>query len=542
MNKHTVCIRRVRVTAIILLMACCGAYARDLTKRLWPTKPLVYCSEASPTGFDPNRYQATPDYTVAATVFNRLLEYERGNINKIRPSLAKRWDISPDGRVYTFYLRRGVKFHTTPWFKPTREFNSEDVVFTFERIRNPDMPFRKTYPAVFPDFSGLAKIISKIEALDPYIVVFTLRTPYAPFLSTILAIPAASILSKEYAQQLLEKGKLSEMSRKPVGTGPFIFRKYDKDSAIYFDGNPEYWKPDDVQLSKLIFSITPDAAVRTQKLIRNECQINAVLRPTDITALKKRPNIQVLSRPGFNLAYLAYNVTHKPLDDVRVRRALDMAINKKAIIDTTFQGSAQIAVAPMSPLQWSYDKSLKDAPRDLKQARQLLAQAGYPNGFTISLWSMPIQRPHSPNSRLMAEMVHADWRKIGVKAEIRTYEWAEYLRRANKGEHDVLMICWTNNSNDPDEWLEAIRFSHWDNKAFNNLLQKARRVADTAERSEFYSQAQKIFKQEQPFTPIAYANIYQAINKNVTGFKINPLGPTIFSGVGLSPPEQAGNK
>ncbi|WP_042688431.1 ABC transporter substrate-binding protein, partial [Candidatus Glomeribacter gigasporarum] len=377
------------------------------------------------------------------------------------------------------------------------------------------------------------KAITQIEALDDYTVRFTLNSRYAPFLSN-LAMPFASILSAEYAAQLLERGKPSEINQKPIGTGPFIFRKYDQDSIIYFDGHPAYWKPDDVRLSKLTFSITPDAAVRVQKLIRNECHVSAAVRPSDIASLRKAPHLRILSKQGFNMGFLAYNAIHKPLDDVRVRRALDMAIDKRSIINAVYQGHAQAAVAPLPPLQWGHDKSLKDTPRDLKQARRLLAQAGYPNGFTISLWAMPIQRPHMPNGRLMAEMIQMDWKKIGVQAKILSPEWGEYLARARRGEHDAIMLSWVSNSSDPDEWLGTLQYSNWRNKAFDNLLQKSQQTIDTAKRTQLYLKMQKIFKQEQPFTPIVYATSFQAIHKNVTGFKFNPLGPTIFSGVGLS--------
>ncbi|WP_320408619.1 ABC transporter substrate-binding protein [Candidatus Glomeribacter gigasporarum] len=468
----------------------------------------------------------------AATIFNRLLEYKPENPASIEPGLAERWEISEDGRIVTFHLRRGVKFHTTPWFKPTRDFNAEDVIFTFERLHNPDMPFRKAHPTEFPHFQGLERIISKIEAPDLYTARFTLNSIHAPFLS-VLAVDAASIVSAEYAQQLLKEGKPSEFNQKPVGTGPFIFRKYDKDSTIVFDGNLEYWKPEDVRLSRLIFAITPDAAVRAQKLIKNECQVSVVPRPSDIVTLRKVPHLQVLSRSGFSMGYLAYNMAHQPLDDVRVRRALDMAIDKKAIIDVVFGGRAQRAVSLMPPMQWSYDKTLRDTPRDLKQAKKLLAQAGYPNGFTLALWTMSAQRPYNPDPRLMAQMIQVDWKKIGVKAKIVTYELAEYLRRVHKGEHDAVLIGWVGERNDPDEWLETVRFSHWRNKVFDDLCRKARRTIDTAKRTQLYLEAQKVFKREQPFTPIAYPNKYQIINRRVTGFKINFFDPTIFSGVGL---------
>src|SRR5260363_7926 len=192
MKNYSICAWRVKIMAFVPVvgMACCRAYASNLTKRSLPVKALVYCSETRPTGFDPSQYEASPDYTVATTLFNRLLEYKRDNINKIEHSLAERWEVSEDRRVYTFHLRRGVKFHTTPWFKPTRDFNEEDVLFTFERMRNPNMPFYKAYPVEFPDFQhgGFSKAITQIEALDDYTVRFTPNSRYAPFLSN-LAMP-----------------------------------------------------------------------------------------------------------------------------------------------------------------------------------------------------------------------------------------------------------------------------------------------------------------------------------------------------------------
>src|SRR5260364_4606 len=275
-------------------------------------------------------------------------------------------------------------------------------------MRNPNMPFRKAYPTEFTDFhsAGLDKIISKIEALNPYTVRFVLHKALAPFWLN-LAAPTSSILSAEYAAKLLKEGHPSEISWKPIGTGPFIFQEYIKDVTIRFKGNPEYWKPNDVQLSRLIFDIVPDAAVRAQKLKANECQVVTSLRSTDIPVLKHDPGLRALSQPGFNVRYLIYNTAHKPWDDVRVRRALEMAIDKKALINQVYEGRAQIAVAPLPPLQWSYDKTLQDAPRDLKQAKALLAQAGYPNGFKFSLWI-----PHSSigtnvNPRLTAEIIQS---------------------------------------------------------------------------------------------------------------------------------------
>jgi dipeptide transport system substrate-binding protein len=508
-----------------------------------PDKTLVFCSEGSPAGFDSAQYTTSVEFTAGSyTVYNRLVEFAHGSTD-IEAGLAETWDVSPDGLQYTFHLRHGVKFQTTSFFKPTREFNADDVVFTYQRMLDPDQPFHKAYPVPFPYFSdlGLAKNISKVEALDPYTVRFTLKTVDAPFLQQI-AMPFASILSAEYADQLLKAGKASDINLFPVGTGPFIFRSYTKDDTIRFDGNPDYWKPGIVKVSKLIFAITVDPAVRLQKLKRGECQIMSYPRPADIPAVKADSSLAMPSEVGFNLGMIGYNTTKKPLDNVLVRRALDMSINKKAIIESVYQGAGQIATNPMPPTQWGYNKSLKDAPYDLDTARALLKQAGYPDGFELTLWAMPVQRPYNPNARLMAEMLQADWAKIGVKVTIATFEWGEYIRRAHAGEHQAMLIGWTGDYGDPDNWLGVLlgcdavsgsNFSKWCYKPFDDLITQARSTTDLSARTKDYMEAQVIFKDQVPFTPIAHSTVYQPISKDVTGFRIDPFGPTQFLGVGL---------
>jgi dipeptide transport system substrate-binding protein len=514
------------------------AHAADI-----PNKTLVYCSEGSPAGFDPAQYTTGVDFTANTfTVYNRLVEFERGG-TKVEPGLAEKWDVSPDGKTYTFHLRHGVKFQTTSFFKPTREFNADDVVFTFQRMLDPNQPFRKAYPVQFPYFTdmGLDKLITKVEKVDPYTVKFTLAEVNAPFIQN-LAMEYASILSAEYTDQLLKDGKAADINQKPVGTGPFIFRSYTKDATIRFDGNPDYWKPNTVKVSKLIFSITPDPGVRVQKLKRDECQVMSYPRPADIAPLKADNNIAMPSQAGFNLGYLAYNVTHKPLDKVEVREALDMAINKKAIIDSVYQGAGQLATNPMPPTQWSYDKSLKVPSYDPEKAKALLSKAGFPSGFEITLWAMPVQRPYNPNGKLMAEMIQADWAKIGVKANIVTYEWGEYIKRAHAGEDDTMLIGWTGDNGDPDNWLGTLlgcdavngnNFSKWCYKPFDELVKKGRETNGQDARTKFYVQAQQIFAEQLPFSPIAHSTVYQPMSKKVTDMRIESLGYLRFDGVGM---------
>jgi len=251
---------------------------------------LVFCSEGSPAGFDPGQYTTGTDFDASAeTVFNRLSQFERGGTAVI-PGLATSWDVAPDGLTYTFHLREGVKFHTTPYFKPTRTFNADDVLFTFNRMINKDDPFRKAYPTEFPYFTDMAMDtnITKIEKVDDHTVKMTLGTVDAAFIQN-LAMSFASIQSAEYAAQLLKEGKPEDINQKPIGTGPFVFKSYQKDSNIRFTGNKDYWKPEDVKVDNLIFAITTDSSARVPKLKKGECQITAYPRPADLATLKADP-------------------------------------------------------------------------------------------------------------------------------------------------------------------------------------------------------------------------------------------------------------
>ncbi|WP_420848439.1 ABC transporter substrate-binding protein [Phytopseudomonas seleniipraecipitans] len=502
---------------------------------------LVYCSEGSPGGFDPGQYTTGTDFDAASeTIFNRLAEFERGG-TKAQPGLATSWDVSEDGLTYTFHLREGVKFHTTDYFKPTREFNADDVLFTFQRMLDRNHPFRKAYPSEFPYFTdmGLDKNIAKIEKTDEHTVVFTLNAVDAAFVQN-LAMNFAAVHSAEYADQLLKAGKAAQINQQPIGTGPFVFSRYQKDAAIRYKGNKEYWAPEQVKIDNLIFSINTDASVRTQKLRAGECQITLNPRPADLKALQADKNLNVPTAPGYNLGYIAYNVTRAPFDKLEVRQALDMAVNKQAIIDAVYQGAGQLAVNGMPPTQWSYDESIKDAAYNPEKAKELLKAAGVKEGTEITLWAMPVQRPYNPNARLMAEMLQADWAKVGVKARIVSYEWGEYIKRAHAGEHDAMLIGWTGDNGDPDNWLGTLygcasvdgnNFSKWCDAEYDKLVVAAKRVTDQAERTELYKQAQVVLKREVPITPIAHSTVYQPMRASVKGFQISPFGRNSFSGV-----------
>ncbi|CAI8813774.1 ABC transporter substrate-binding protein [Pseudomonas marginalis] len=513
---------------------------------------LVFCSEGSPAGFDPGQYTTGTDFDASAeTMFNRLSQFERGG-TAVVPGLATSWDVSPDGLTYTFHLREGVKFHTTPYFKPTREFSADDVLFTFNRMINKDDPFRKAYPTEFPYFTdmGMDTNIKNIEKVDAHTVKFTLGTVDAAFIQN-LAMSFASIQSAEYAAQLLKNGTPQDINQKPIGTGPFVFKSYQKDSNIRYTGNKDYWKPEDVKIDNLIFAITTDPSVRIQKLKKNECQITLFPRPADLKALGEDKDLKLPHQAGFNLGYVAYNVMDKvkgsdqpnPLADLRVRQALDMSVNKQQIIDSVYQGAGQLAVNAMPPTQWSYDTTIKDAKYDPEKAKALLKEAGVKEGTEIVLWAMPVQRPYNPNAKLMAEMLQNDWSKIGLKVKITSYEWGEYIKRSKGGENQAMIIGWSGDNGDPDNWLNVLfgcdslagnNFSKWCDKKFDGVVKEAKATSDVAKRTELYKQAQHILKDAVPMTPIAHSTVYQPMRNTVQDFKISPFGLNSFYGVSVS--------
>ncbi len=506
-------------------------------------KTLVYCSEGSPEGFNPVFYTAGTTFDATSkNVFEGLTHFVRGTTT-IEPGMAESWDVSADGKTYTFKLRKGVKFHAAEHFTPSRDMNADDVIFTFERQWKAEHPFHKISGGSYEYFNGMSMpdLLSSIEKVDDYTVKFNLNRPEAPMLAN-LAMDFAVIQSAEYADAMLKAGTPEKVDQWPIATGPFAFAGYKKDAQIRYTANPNYWKGK-APIDKLVFAITPDASVRYAKLKAGECQIMPYPNPADLAAMQADTSINLMQQEGLNVGYLAYNALVKPFDNAKVRKALNHGINKAAIIDTVFQGAGKPAKNPLPPTIWSYNQATVDDAFDLELAKKLLAEAGYPNGFEMKIWAMPVQRPYNPNARRMAEVIQADWAKIGVKAEIVSYEWGEYLKRSKDKDRDgAILLGWTGDNGDPDNFLAVLlgcdgvggsNRAQWCYQPFEDLIQQAKLVADPQQRTKLYEQAQIVFKEQAPWATIAHSVVFEPLSKNVLNYKIDPLGGHIFYGVDL---------
>ncbi|MBS5772456.1 MAG: ABC transporter substrate-binding protein [Enterobacter cloacae] len=495
---------------------------------------LIYCSEASPESFNPQIASSGPSFVASSQVlYNRLVTFDPVKNTPV-PSLATEWKVSDDGKTWTFTLRQGVKFNSNKYFKPTRDFNADDVIFSVMRQMDAKHPYHNVSKGNYEYFTdvGLDKLIKEVKKVDDYHVQFVLNEPNAAFLAD-WGMDFASILSAEYADAMLKKGTPENVDNWPIGTGPYALQQYKTDALIRYIANPNYWEGP-VPTMHLIFSITPDVQTRLAKLQTNECQIIPAPAPVQFEQIKKNKDLTLHTVEALNVGYLAFNTEKKPFDNVLVRQALNYATDKKAIVNAVFLGSASVAKSPLPPNMLGYNKDLPEYSYDPEKAKALLKQAGLEKGFEATLWSMPVQRPYNPNSRRIAEMIQSDWAKVGVKAKIVSYEWGEYLSGMRKGEHDTALFGWMSDNGDPDNFADTLlgcdsvktgsNAARWCDKPYDDLVKKAKLVSDPAERAKLYGQAQDIFYKQAPWIPLANGKTFYATRSNVTGYSVSLMG------------------
>ncbi|MFQ3194666.1 MAG: cationic peptide transport system substrate-binding protein [Colwellia sp.] len=501
---------------------------------------IVYCSEGSPESFNPQT--VTSGTTIDATsnqLYNRLISF-RGEDNTIAPSLAKSWHVTRDGKMITFYLRKNVAFHQTDYFTPTRFFNADDVLFSFNRILLPKHPFHQVSGGKYPFFQSVSfsNVVESIEKINDHTIRFKFKYADSSILANI-ASDFAVILSKEYADTLVLKNIKREIDTLPIGTGPFKLKEYRPGAYIRYATHKKYWDTPST-LEQLVFDITPSNTSRLTKLLAGECDVIAF--PIAHKKIKSKPQLQLEAVTSFNVGYLGFNTLKPPFNDVKVRQAVALAVNKQAIIDTVYRSKADIANSLLPKTSWAYDKNTRSQTYDLSQAKKLIIEAGFPDGFTMSLWALPVQRAYNPDAVTMAKLIQADLKKIGIKVLIEnSLDMGSFLEQLSKGEHQSVLLGWSADHPDPDNFFTPLlscssaesgnNRTFWCNEDFDNLIQQALETTNVAQRKQLYSQALAIISTEVPLIPIAHSKRFQARKNIVKGQLLSPFGGIDFSKV-----------
>ncbi len=482
-------------------------------------------------GLDPALEEDGESFKVCDNIYDTLIQYKDGS-TEIEPGLATSWESSENGLTWTFHLRKGVTFHDgTP-------FNAEAVLFSLNRQHEKTHPFHDVGGSyVYWIATGLAEIVDKITAVDEFTVQIHLKTAYAPFIYTI-AITSFSIVSPTAVKKLGD-----EYSNSPVGTGPFKFVQWDRGDKIVLAANENYWggRP---KLDRVIFRSIPDNAVRLIELQRGGLHAMEFPNPDDLRQIQDDDTLELLSQPGTNIGYLAMNMDKPPLDNLKVRLAINHAINKSEIIKHLYQGLGIPAKNPIPPTMWSYDDTIEDFAYNPKLAKQLLAEAGYPNGFETTLWALPVPRPYIPDGRALAEVLQSELRNVGIETKIATYDWGTYLEKTKNGEHDMAMLGWSADLGDPDNFFyfllskssaekPAGNIAFYRSDAMQDVLEQARAISDKEKRISLYKEAQQIFHKDVPWVPLAHAKQILVVNKKVKNLKLHPLNWKYFRNVSL---------
>lgn len=500
---------------------------------------LVYCAEANPVSFNPQVTTTGSTIDIIANqLYDRLISIDPVTA-EFQSELATDWKISPDGKSVTFTLRQGVKFHSTVYFTPSRDFNADDVIFTFSRLFDVYNPYHFVGDANYPYFQsvGIDQLIRRIVRVSDHQVRFELFNPESSFLAN-MATDFAVVLSREYAMQLKEKEQLNLFDQLPIGTGPYIYKEYRRDHLVRYYRNNDYWKHK-VVLEQLVYDITPNGTTRIAKMLTKECDVTAHPSSTQLSILAQRDDIKVQKETNLNVGYWAFNTERPPFNDIRVRQALAHAIDIEKIMQAVFYGNGIRAKSILPPTSWAF-KSQQNMPAfNPEISMALLKEAGLGEGFDMTIWAMPVSRIYNPNARKMAELMQSDLRKVGVNVSIVEYEWNTFIQRIGEHRHDSVLLGWAADTPDPDNFFSPLlscsaTFSgknpaNWCDPEFDLLLTQALDTTDLDMRKQYYQQAQTMLIDELPLLPLAHGMRFQASSSDVEGI---PLGP--FGGISLA--------
>jgi peptide/nickel transport system substrate-binding protein len=456
---------------------------------------LVVGLDDDPPQLDPHFSTAAVDRQVFHSIYDKLVDVDE-KLNFV-PMLAEKWDISQDGKTYTFTLQKGVKFHDgTP-------FNAEAVKFNFERMMDPN--------AGSPRASELSSI-EKIEVVDETTLKVVLSEPYSPFLAA-LSDRAGMMVSPKAVQ---EKGK--DFANSPVGTGPFKFVSRVKQDKIEVEKNAEYWGGAP-KFEKIVYRPYSDENVRLTNLTSGDVDIISKVPPKDVEKLKNDSNLTLSETGALGFQGLYLNHKSEPFNNKALRQALDLVIDREAIIKVALRDTGVQAAGAIPPGTWAFDENIKPTKKNVEKAKKIMAEAGYPDGFEFTLQLSP-----KPVEEQISQMIQSMAAEAGIKVKLEIVEFGTMLDNMDNFKFDAVRLGWSGRT-DPDGNIYALFHTDgsinygYSNPEMDELLEQARVETDQKERKEIYSKATELGQEEVPFIFIYHEKDYKAFKNNLQGYK-----------------------
>jgi ABC-type transport system substrate-binding protein len=517
-------------------------------------KVLIFGSAGDVDKLDPADVTDGESTSRTDSIFEGLVEYAPGTAD-IEPCLATSWNISADGKNITFDLRQGVKFHDGT------DFNASAVVFSFDRQYNTSNPYHQYGEWAY--WGYMFSDIERVEKINDYEVRIVLSKPNAAMM-TSLAMFTVAIVSPTNAAKYG-----ADAFKHPCGTGPFKFVEWVKDDHITLDANTEYWRGAP-KLDEIIFRVIKDPSARLLAIQADEIQGMEFPDPASFATIQADSNLELLSDPGMNVGYLAmnngygYNDTNhngvrdpdepwvktpgyfEPFTNRSVRQAVNYAINKSSIVQNLYKGTAIVAKNGMPPFMLGYNDDIVDYSYDPAKARELLTEAGYPNGFNTTLWVMPVSRPYMFDPTKIGEAIQSYLAAVNINVQIYQIDWATYLAKTQAGEHPMCLLGWTGDNGDPDNFMNVLygenqctlgtagNVAFYNNSQVQELLTEALQTYNTTQRADLYKEAQVIIHEDAPFVYLAHANQNLIFTANVNGFVLNPTARYFFYPVDMT--------
>lgn len=473
------------------------------------TKPdpntLVMIIESSPTNLDPRVGIDAWSECIDGLIFDGLLS--RGDDLSVAPGLADRWEI-PDPLTYIFHLHRGVKF------QDGRGLTSRDVKWTFDSLL--EGKIRSTKAANY-------RFVERIDAPDDLTVVFRLKEPDSPLLWNL----------SDSAIGVVPYGTLDDMTRHPIGSGPFKFVSAETDREVVLERNDDYWG-EKANLARVRFAVVPDETTRALELRKGsgDVAINS-LTPDTVLTLAREPGLTVERGRGTRLAYLAFNLRDPILKDRRVRQAIAYALDRQPMIDYLWRGQAELARSILPPQSWAYDGDVRSYQHDPDQANRLLDAAGYPavNGVRFHI---TMKTSLDANTRMMVAVMQQQLREVGIVLDIRSFEAATFFSDVIHGAFQMYSLRWMGGNEDPDIFeyvFHSAKFppnganrGFYSNPKVDEFIDKARRAVDPAVRKPLYAEVQRILAEDLPYVDFWYFDNVLVHTRRVRNLRMNAAG------------------